>query len=98
LDFITNIPKDSVESAIIFFKTDSVKYYQEYALKGVHGLYRFKYDPKLFPGSYLQYYFVIKSGNTIYGSPLDSTGAIFPINKLLIDPVQHFKQKARLNQ
>ena len=98
LDFVTNIPKDSVESAILFFKTDSMKYYQEFPLDGDHGMYRFKYGPKIYPGTHLQYYFVIKSGTNIHGTPVNDRGELTPMNKLLIDPVQHFKQKARLNQ
>lgn len=98
LDFVTNIPKDSVESAILFFKTDSMKYYQEFPLDGDHGMYRFRYDPKIHPGTHLQYYFVIKSGTNIHGTPVNDRGELTPMNKLLIDPVQHFKQKARLNQ
>tara|TARA_B100000029_G_scaffold514780_1_gene618978 strand:+ start:3840 stop:4280 length:441 start_codon:yes stop_codon:yes gene_type:complete len=98
LDFLTDIPKDSVASSILFFKTDSMEYYQEFSLEGNHGLYRFNYDPKLYPGTRLQYYFVIQSGSNIHATPVDSTGELFPMDKLLIDPVQYFKQKARLNQ
>jgi len=98
LEFISNIPDDSVATATLFFKTDSMKYYQEFLLKGIHGHYQFRYDPKQYPGTHLQYYFVLNTGSKIYGAPLDSLGIIFPMNKLLIDPIQHFKQKARLNQ
>jgi len=41
---------------------------------------------------------VIKSGTNIHGTPVNDRGELTPMNKLLIDPVQHFKQKARLNQ
>ena len=98
LDFITNIPKDSVESAAIFFKTDSMQYYQEFLLEGRHGHYNFKYDPNIYPGTRLQYYFVIKSKTNIYGTPINDKGELTPVNKLLIDPVQYFKQRSRLNQ
>ena len=82
LDFITNIPKDSVESATIFFKTDSMQYYQEFPLEGRHGHYNF----------------VIKSKTNIHGIPINDKGELTPVNKLLIDPVQYFKQRSRLNQ
>ena len=98
LDFITNIPKDSVESATIFFKTDSMQYYQEFLLEGRHGHYSFNYDPNIYPGTRLQYYFVIKSNTKIHGAPVNDEGELAPINKLLIDPIQYFKQKYRLNQ
>jgi hypothetical protein len=98
LEFLTDIPDDSVASATLFFKTDSMLYYQEFSLAGIHGHYQFKYEPKRFPGTRLQYYFVMKAGSNIFGAPLDSLGEIFPMNKLLIDPIQYFKQKVRLNQ
>ena len=60
LDFITDIPKDSINMSMLFFKTDSMQYYREINIKGEQGLYRFKYDPKIYPGTSIQYYFVIK--------------------------------------
>ena len=98
LDFLTDIPADSIQSGILFFKTDSMKYYQEFLLEGNHGLYRFRYDPKVYPGSRLQYYFVIQTEMDIHATPIDQKGDLYPMDKLLIDPVQYFKQKARLNQ
>tara|TARA_Y100001970_G_C14188025_1_gene833726 strand:- start:1035 stop:1475 length:441 start_codon:yes stop_codon:yes gene_type:complete len=98
LDFLTDIPTDSVKSAILFFKTDSMKYYQEFSLEGNHGLYRFRYDPKLYPGTRLKYYFVIQTEMDIHATPVDQEGRLSPMDKLLIDPVQYFKQQARLNK
>ena len=98
LDFITDIPDDSVLSATLFFKTNFMTYYQEFSLEGIQGLYRFTYDPKTYPGTHLQYYFVIKTETELHGTPVNDQGELTPVNKLLVDPVQYFKQQARMNQ
>tara|TARA_B000000557_G_scaffold264306_1_gene269239 strand:- start:1381 stop:1830 length:450 start_codon:yes stop_codon:yes gene_type:complete len=98
LDFVTDIPKDSVDEAILFFKTNNMDNYREFSLLGTHGLYRFKYDPKIYPGKSIQYYFVLKSGTNIYATPLNSKGKLVPINKRFLDPVQYYKQRARMNR
>ena len=98
IDFITDIPQDSILSATLFFKTNSMNYHREFSIKGKHGLYRFKYDPKVFPGTHINYYFVIKTKKEFFGSPLNDEGKLFPIDKLLIDPVQYYKQQSRLNK
>ena len=98
LDFITDVPEDSVLKATLFFKTNKMEYYQEFLLTRDRGLYRFTYDPDTYLGTHLQYYFIIETEQEAYGSPLDDKGELSPVNKLLIDPVEHFKQKARLNQ
>lgn len=98
LDFITDVPEDSVVSATLFFKTNLMEHYQEFSLDRSRGAYRFKYEPKTYPGSHLQYYFIIETKNKIYGAPLNDDGELSPVNKLLIDPIEHFKQKTRLNQ
>ena len=98
LDFITDIPEDSVLSGTLFFKTNFMEYYQEFSLEGIQGLYRYTYDPKTYPGTYLQYYFVIKTDKELHGTPVNDQGELTPIDKLLVDPVQYFKQQARMNQ
>ncbi len=98
LDFITDVPEDSVLKATLFFKTNMMEYYQEFLLPRDRGLYRFTYDPKTYPGTHLQYYFIVETEKEVYGAPIDDNGELSPVNKLLIDPVEHFKQKARLNQ
>ena len=47
LDFITDIPQDSIISATLFFKSSSMRYFREFSINGNHGLYRFIYDPVL---------------------------------------------------
>ena len=86
LDFITNVPEDSVVSATLFFKTNLMEHYQEFSLGRSRGTYSFKY------------YFIIETKNKIYGVPINDDGELSPVNKLLVDPVEHFKQKTRLNQ
>ena len=98
LDFITDIPQDSVLAATLFFKTNLMEYYQRFFLKRERGIYRFVYNPKSYPGSRLQYYFVIETKEKIYGTPIDDNGKLSPVDKLLIDPVEYFKQKERLNK
>ena len=98
LDFITDIPGDSVEQVILFFKTNIMENYREFSIEGTHGLYRFKYDPKVYPGHSIKYYFVLKSGDTIYGIPLNSQGKLVPVEKRFIDPIQYYKQRARMNR
>jgi len=75
-----------------------LEHYQEFSLDRSKGAYRFKYEPKTYPGTHLQYYFIIETKNKIYGAPLNDDGELSPVNKLLIDPIEHFKQKTRLNQ
>ena len=98
LDFITDIPQDSVLAATLFFKTNLMEYYQEFSLNRERGIYRFVYNPKSYPGSRLQYYFVIETKEKVHGTPIDDNGELSPVDKLLIDPVEYFKQKERLNK
>ena len=98
LDFVTSVPKDSIISGSLFFKTNSMTFYREFNLESTHGLFRFTYDPKIFPGTHLEYYFVMKTSKGIHAAPVDDNGELAPVNKLLIDPIQYYKQQARLNK
>jgi hypothetical protein len=98
LDFITDIPKDSVLSSTLYFKTNFMGYYREFELGGQFGLYQFLYDHNTYPGTHLQYYFVIKTERGIHATPINQNGELEPTNKLLIDPVEYFKQQSRLNK
>lgn len=98
LDFVTDVPEDSVLSATLFFKTNTMEYYQEFLLIRERGIYRFIYNPKKYPGTHLQYYFVLETKSEIYATPINDEGKLLPVNKLLIDPIEYFKQKARLNK
>ena len=98
LDFVTNVPKDSIISGSLFFKTNFMAFFREFNLESTHGLFRFTYDPKVFPGTHLEYYFVMKTTKGIHAAPIDDNGELAPVNKLLIDPIQFYKQQARLNK
>lgn len=98
IDFITDIPVDSILSSTLYFKTNQMKYYQEFQLSGTKGLYRFTYKPKTFPASRIQYYFTIMTPMGIFGAPINDQGNLTPIDKLLVNPVEYFKQQSRLNK
>ena len=98
LDFVTSIPQDSIISGSLFFKTNFMAYHREFIIKDKHGLFRFTYDPEIFPGTHLEYYFVMKTVTGVHASPVDDNGKLAPVNKLLIDPVQYYKQQSRLNK
>ena len=98
LNFITNIPEDSIVTSSLFFKTDLMNYYQEIHLLGKSGSYTFVYNPKKYPGKRLQYYFTIKTFKKLFGVPINDNGELQPVDKLLINSKEHFNQKRRLNE
>ena len=98
LDFVTNVPKDSIISGSLFFKTNFMAFFREFNLESTHGLFRFTYDPKVFSGTHLEYYFVMKTTKGIHAAPINDNGELAPVNKLLIDPIQYYKQQDRLNK
>ena len=98
LDFITDIPQDSIVTGSLFFKTNFMAYYREFIIENKHGLFRFTYDPKIFPGTHLEYYFIMKTKNGMHGAPIDDNGKLAPVNKLLVDAIQYYKQQSRLNK
>ena len=98
LDFVTSVPKDSIISGSLFFKTNFMAFFREFNLENTHGLFRFTYDPKVFPGTHLEYYFVMKTTKGIHAAPIDDNGELTPVNKLLVDPIQYYKQQDRLNK
>ena len=91
-------PAHSILSSTLYFKTNQMKYYQEFQLSGREGLYRFIYKPKAFPASRIQYYFTIMTPMGIFGAPINDQGNLTPIDKLLVNPVEYFKQQSRLNR
>tara|TARA_A100001011_G_scaffold210144_1_gene218399 strand:+ start:3227 stop:3667 length:441 start_codon:yes stop_codon:yes gene_type:complete len=94
IDFITDIPKDSILSASLFFRTDSLINFQEISLDNKNGLYRFTYSPIIFPGKSIEYYLVLQNINDIlYASPLNSKGKLSPMRRSLKDPKIYYKNK-----
>ena len=83
---------------MLFFKTDLMQYYREINIEGEQGLYRFKYDPKIYPGTSIQYYFVIKSNTQLFATPVSSKGKLYPMDSQFIDPIEYHKQKVRLKK
>ena len=98
LNFVTDIPKDSIITSSLFFKTDLMNYYQEIQLPGKSGSYNFVYNPKKYPGKRLQYYFIIKTIKNLFGVPINDKGELQPVDKLLINPKEYFNQQRRLNE
>ena len=98
LNFITDIPPDSIIVSSLFFKTNLMEYYQEIKLTGIAGSYTFLYNPEEYPGDRLQYYFTIKTKEKLFGTPINDDGKLQPVDKLLIDPKQYFDQQRRLNK
>ncbi len=94
IDFITNIPTDSISNSILFFKTDSMETYREFPLTGSNGLFRFQYDPQLFPAQIIEYFFIIEAGNNdFYAVPLNSKGGLTPTKRYFIDPILYYQQQ-----
>ena len=94
IDFITDIPKDSILSASLFFRTDSLINFQEISLNYKNGLYRFTYSPIIFPGKSIEYYLVLQNINDLlYASPINSKGKLSPMRRSLIDPKIYYKSK-----
>ncbi len=94
IDFITDIPNDSILSASLFFRTDSLINFQEISLDYKKGLYRFTYDPIIFPGKSIEYYLVLqKTNDVLYASPLNSKGKLSPMKRILINPKIYYENK-----
>ena len=99
IDFITDVPTDSITAAILFFKTDSMKNYREFPLAGNNGLFRFQYDPRLFPADAIEYFFMIQArSDDFYAVPLNSKGELIPSRRLFTDPVLYYQQKMSADQ
>ena len=99
LSLVTEIDESLLSSVLLFFKTDEMESYREIILTGDAGLYRYKIDINNFPGESIDYFFAIRTiDGRIYGAPVDDDKSLSPIRKILIDPVQYFEQKKRLNQ
>ena len=99
LTLVTEIDVSLLTSVLLFFKTNKMKSYREITLSGDSGLYKYKIDINDFPGKSIEYFFAIRTiDGRIYGAPVDDNKSLSPIRRILIDPVQYFEQKKRLNQ
>ena len=94
IDFIAEIPRDSITNAILFFKSDSMENYREFPLIGENGLFRFKYNPKLLPALSIEYFFVLQvKNNQFHAVPLNSKGRLTPVKRNFIDPVLFYQRR-----
>lgn len=93
LELIVDFPWDSLENASIFFKTEKSIEYQEIPLEKYRKRLRFKYDPELFPGDTLSYFFIVtRKDFSIFAIPLDGSGKIKTVNIHPIEPTKYYEQ------
>ena len=94
LELIVDIPKDSIESVNLFIRTDIKRPYQEISLKRKRGIYSLRFDPEVFPGSLVQYFFIVQLSNySLFAIPVDNNGAIRPVERMLTNAVEYYKLK-----
>ena len=94
LELIVDIPEDSIESVNLFIRTDTKRPYQEISLKQKRGIYSLRFDPEVFPGSLVQYFFIVQlSDYSLFAIPVDKRGAIQSVERTLVDAVEYYKLK-----
>ena len=96
LEVFVDMSQDSVEYVSLFFKTDTFIKYREMPLEEYRGRLRFRYDPKIYPGDELQYFFVVvvKNGG-IYASPVHRDGRLRPVKIRPVDPMKYYENLIR---
>lgn len=92
LEFFCDLPQDSLEAIVLFFKTDQFLQYREVPLEPYRGRFRFRYDPKLHPGEEVSYFFVavLKSAG-IHAIPVDRQGKLAPYRIRPVDPIKYYE-------
>ena len=99
LTLVTELKGHSLSTVLLLFKTDLMENYREIKLHGEEGLYNIKIDINDFPGSSIEYFFVVKTNDgRIYGAPVNRDNELLPIEKKFVNPVEYFEQKKRLNK
>ena len=99
LTLVTELKGHSLSTVLLLFRTDLMENYREIKLHGEEGLYNIKIDINDFPGSSIEYFFVVKTNDgRIYGAPVNGHNELLPIEKKFVDPIQYFEQKKRLNK
>ena len=94
LEVFSDIPYDSLESINFYFKTNESKNFREEKLNFFKGRYRFKYDPKIYPGKKIYYFFIAKIKHSgMYAFPINEQGMLNPIELKLIDPIEYYKER-----
>tara|TARA_B100000035_G_scaffold162808_1_gene138656 strand:+ start:1176 stop:1640 length:465 start_codon:yes stop_codon:yes gene_type:complete len=96
LEVFVGLAQDSVEYVSLFFKTDTFIKYREMPLEQYRGRLRFKYDPQVYPGDELQYFFiaVVKNGG-IYAAPVNRDGRLTPVKIRPVDPMKYYENLIR---
>lgn len=93
LELFSDLPENRLESITLFFKTDQSMDYREIPLDYYRGRYRFKYDPVIYPGKELTYFFVaIVKGSGSYASPVDENGKLVPMVIEPMDPIKYYER------
>ncbi|MEE9167072.1 MAG: hypothetical protein V3U24_06395 [Candidatus Neomarinimicrobiota bacterium] len=96
LELFIDIPPDSLESASIFFKTDSSLQFQALPLEKYRGRFRFRYDPQNLPSNTITYFFTATEKNFgLHATPLDTSGKIVPVTLRLVDPIKYYEARDR---
>ena len=99
LTLVTELEGHSLSTVLLLFRTDLMENYREIKLHGEEGLYNIKIDINDFPGSSIEYFFVVKTNDgRIYGAPVNKDNELLPIEKKFVNPVEYFEQKKRLNK
>ena len=99
LTLVTELKGHSLSTVLLLFRTDLMENYREIKLHGEEGLYNIKIDINDFPGSSIEYFFVVKTNDgRIYGAPVNRDNELLPIEKKFVNPVEYFEQKKRLNK
>ncbi len=92
LELFSELAEKDVESLSIFFKTDQALEYREIKLESYRGRYRFKYDPTIYPGQEITYFFVaILKNSGSHATPIDENGKLAPMILRPIDPIKYYK-------
>ena len=99
LTLVTELKGHSLSTVLLLFRTDLMENYREIKLHGEEGLYNIKIDINDFPGSSIEYFFVVKTNDgRIYGAPVNRDNELLPIEKKFVNPVKYFEQRKRLNK
>ena len=87
LEFVVDIPTDSIETVTLYYRTDSKEIYEMTPLKLYRGLYRYKFDPTTFKGKNLQYFLIVTVNDFgIQAYPLNEDRRITPGLIIPVEP------------
>lgn len=97
LEVFVKFPRVSLESVSLFYKTDSMPYYEEVPMDLNASRYLFHYDPKQRPARKITYFFTVATKDgSLYATPVDSSGTLAPLTKYLLDQRSYFKRRASI--